>query len=111
MRQNRRRTGSRRFADDKIKYMCMAATPPIIVLVPAAVILVVDRKSPDREISAPTDVSLPSDKDININSDNSAAPDDSGVEPDNNQYTTDSFQYELKKDEIPQINQLINEHS
>ncbi len=33
MRQNRRRTGSRRSADDKIKYMRMAAIPLVIVLV------------------------------------------------------------------------------
>ena len=86
MRQNRRRTGSRRSADDKIKYMRMAAIPLVIVLVLVAVILVMDRKPSDKEASAPTDMSLSSEEDINISSDSSAAPDDSGVEPDNNQY-------------------------
>ena len=49
MRQNRRRTGSRRSADDKIKYMRMAAIPLVIVLVLVAVILVMDRKPSDKE--------------------------------------------------------------
>ncbi|MFR3753719.1 MAG: hypothetical protein ACLTW9_18145, partial [Enterocloster sp.] len=80
MRQNRRRTGSRRSADDKIKYMRMAAIPLVIVLVLVAVILVMDRKPSDKEASAPTDMSLSSEEDINISSDSSAAPDDSGVE-------------------------------
>lgn len=110
MRQNRRRTGSRRSADDKIKYMRMAAIPLVIVLVLVAIILVMDRKPSDKEASAPTDVSLSSDEDINISSDSSVAADDGGVEPDNNQYTTDFSQYELKKDEIPQVNQLISEY-
>ena len=48
MRQNRRRTGSRRSADDKIKYMRMAAIPLVIVLVLVAVILVMDRKPSDK---------------------------------------------------------------
>ena len=108
MRQNRRRTGSRRSADDKIKYMRMAAIPLVIVLV--AIILVMDRKPSDKEASASTDVSLSTDEDINISSDSSASPEDGGVEPDNNQYTTDFSQYELKKDEIPQVNQLISEY-
>ena len=51
MRQNRRRTGSRRSADDKIKYMRMAAIPLVIVLVLVAVILVMDRKPSDKEAS------------------------------------------------------------
>lgn len=71
MRQNRRRTGSRRSADDKIKYMRMAAIPLVIVLVLVAVILVMDRKPSDKEASAPTDVSLSSEEDINISSDSS----------------------------------------
>jgi len=110
MRQNRRRTGSRRSADDKIKYMRMAAIPLVIVLVLVAIILVMDRKPSEKEAYAPTDVSLSSEEDININSDSSAAVDDGGVEPDNNQYTTDFSSYELKKDEIPQVNQLISEY-
>ena len=110
MRQNRRRTGSRRSADDKIKYMRMAAIPLVIVLVLVAIILVMDRKPSDKEASASTDVSLSTDEDINISSDSSASPEDGGVEPDNNQYTTDFSQYELKKDEIPQVNQLISEY-
>ena len=106
MRQNRRRTGSRRSADDKIKYMRMAAIPLVIVLVLVAIILVMDRKPSNKEASASTDISLSTDEDINISGDSSASPEDGGVEPDNNQYTTDFSQYELKKDEIPQVNQL-----
>lgn len=90
--------------------MRMAAIPLVIVLVLVAIILVMDRKPSDKEASASTGVSLSSDEDININSDSTAAPDDGGVEPDNNQYTTDFSQYELKKDEIPQVNQLISEY-
>ena len=89
MRQNRRRTGSRRSADDKIKYMRMAAIPLVIVLVLVAVILVMDRKPSDKGSIRPTGHVTFLGRDINIISDSSAAPDDSGVEPDNNQYTTD----------------------
>ena len=110
MRQNRRRTGSRRSADDKIKYMRMAAIPLVIVLVLVAIILVMDRKPSDKEASASTDVSLSTDEDINISGDSSASPEDGGVEPDNNKNTTNFSQYELKKEEITQVNQLINEY-
>ena len=33
---------------------------------------------------------------------------DGSVEPDNNQYITDFSQYELQKDAVPQVNQLIS---
>ena len=78
MRQNRRRTGSRRSADDKIKYMRMAAIPLVIVLVLVAIILVMDRKPSNKEASASTDISLSTDEDINISGDSSASPEDGG---------------------------------
>lgn len=111
MRQNRRRTGSRRTADDKIKYIRMGAIPLAIVIVLVVIILVMDKK-PGKEASAPTDasaVSVTSEEDINILSDSSGSSEED-VEPDNNQYTTDFSQYELKKDEIPQVNQIISEY-
>ena len=110
MRQNRRGTGGRRSGEDKIKYIRMAAIPLVIVIVLVIIIVVMDKKPSGEEAAVSADASISSDADINIFSDSSEASDDAGVEPDNSQYTTDFSQYELKKDEIPQVNQLISEY-
>lgn len=109
MRQNRRRTGSRRSGDDKIKYIRMAAIPLLIVIVLVVVIILMDKKSGDKETSVPpqTGTETFSEEDITIHGD---GPEDQSVAPDNNQYTTDFSDYELQKDEIPQVNLLISEY-
>ncbi|MFQ9703527.1 MAG: hypothetical protein ACLR0U_17695 [Enterocloster clostridioformis] len=110
MRQNRRRTGSRRSADDKIKIYAHGGNPAGYCAGAGGNHTGDGQEPSDKEASASTDVSLSTDEDINIGGDSSASPEDGGVEPDNNQYTTDFSQYELKKDEIPQVNQLISEY-
>ena len=52
MGQNRRRT-SRRSADDKIKYIRMAAIPLLIVIVLVIIIVVMDKKPSDKQTAAP----------------------------------------------------------
>lgn len=93
-----------------IKYIRMAAIPLLIVIVLVIIILVMDRKPSGEDPTVAADVTTSSEEDINILSDSSQAAEDAGVEPDNSQYTTDFSQYELKKDEIPQVNQLISEY-
>lgn len=109
MRQNRRRTGSRRSDDDKIKYIRMAAIPMLVVVILVVIIVLMDKKSGDKETSVTPASETSSEADISIHGDGTDAQSGS-VEPDNNQYTTDFSQYELQKDEIPQVNLIISEY-
>ena len=107
MRQNRRRTRSRRSDADKIKYIRMAAIPLAVVIVLVIIIMVMDKKPGDKETAATpgTGVSAesgPSGGDISISGD--------GTEAHNSQYTTDFSHYELQKDAVPQVNLLISEY-
>ena len=114
MGQNRRRT-SRRSADDKIKYIRMAAIPLLNVIVLVIIIVVMDKKPSDKQTAAPgTETSA----DAGHSSQDSQGQKDQGQEeqsqdavaPDNSQYTTDFSDYELQKDEIPQVNLIISEY-
>lgn len=120
MAQKRRRTGRRHSADDRIKYMRLAAVPVILVVVLAVIILVMDKKPGKQEgtqeaaITSETDQGADGESMIQ-----EETPEDSGqgadgeksqIAPDNSQYTADFSQYELRKDEIPQVNQLISEY-
>lgn len=109
MRQNRRRTGSRRSDDDKIKYIRMAAIPMLIVVILVVIIVLMDKKSGDKEASVTPAPETSTEADISIHGDKTESQSGS-VEPDNNQYTTDFSQYELQKDEIPQVNLIISEY-
>lgn len=110
MRQGNRRTGSRRSADDKIKYIRVAAIPLIIVVLLIAIILVMDKSSSSKETgdSSGTEVAAETDGGSQTSGEDESGTGD--VAPDNSQYTTDYSQYELKKDEIPQVNQIISEY-
>ena len=101
MRQNRKRTGSRRSADDKIKIYAHGGNPAGYCACAGGNHTGDDRKPSDKEASAPTDVSLSSDEDINISSDSSQRRMMAGGAGQTNQYTTDFSQYELKKDDTP----------
>lgn len=119
MRHNRRRTGSRRSADDKIKYMRMAAVPLLVVIVLVVIIFVMDKKPSDHEAAA-SGTGISSEADAAAQGQDSQGSQESqskegqgkeeSVAPDNSQYTTDFSNYELQKDEIPQVNQLISEY-
>ena len=52
MRQNRRRTRSRRSDADKIKYIRMAAIPLAVVIVLVIIIMVMDKKPDGKEAAA-----------------------------------------------------------
>lgn len=119
MRRNRRRTGSRRSADDKIKYIRMAAIPLLVVVVLAAIILVMDKKPGNREEASVTVISSEAGDGGQVQEGQSGQESQSGLEnqgqegsvaPDNSQYTTDYSDYELQKDAIPQVNQLISDY-
>lgn len=109
MRQNGKRTGGRRSDDDKIKYIRMAVIPILIVAVLVLIIVLMDKKPGDKETSATPGTETLAEEEININ-DNGTDNQGEGVEPDNNQYTTDFSDYELQKDEVPQVNLLISEY-
>lgn len=111
MRQNRRRTGSRRSDDDKIKYIRMAAIPLLAVIVLVIIIVVMDRKNGDQETGATPGTEITSGSDINIQGDTTEGEGESkSVEPDNSQYTTDFSHYELQKDAVPAVNLLISDY-
>ncbi len=103
MRQSGRRS-SRRSADDKIRYIRMAAIPLIIVIVLVIIIVVMDRKTGGPEAGATSD-SLTTLLETAVSQESGES-----VEPDNNQYTTDFSQYELQKDAVPQVNLLISDY-
>ena len=107
MGQNRRRTGGRRNAGDNIKYIRLAAIPILVVIVLVIIIAVMDRRQGAETADATVNVASGSDASMNPDA---QAPEDGSVEPDNSQYTTDYSQYELKKDEVPQVNQLMSEY-
>lgn len=114
MRQNRRRTRSRRSDADKIKYIRMAAIPLAVVIVLVIIIMVMDKKPDGKEAAATPGTGISTDSnasgaDISISGDGTEAR-DADVEPDNSQYTTDFSHYELAKDAVPQVNLLISEY-
>lgn len=108
MRQGNRGTGGRRSADDKIKYIRMAAIPLVIVVVLIAVILVMDKDPSTREAADSTGTGIYTDDGSQESGESESGTGE--IAPDNSQYTTDFSQYELKKDEIPQVNQIISEY-
>ena len=114
MRQNRRRTRSRRSDADKIKYIRMAAIPLAVVIVLVIIIMVMDKKPDGKEAAATPGTGISTDSnasgaDISISGDGTEAR-DADVEPDESQYTTDFSHYELAKDAVPQVNLLISEY-
>lgn len=112
MGQNRRRV-DRRTADDKIRYIRMAAIPLIVVIILVIIIVVMDRKPKDQEAQASSEgISTQMEGEGGSSEGQEAAGDGTGesIEPDNNRYTTDFSQYELQKDAVPQVNQLISDY-
>lgn len=101
--------------DDTARYIRMAAIPIIIVVVLLAVIFLVNRNGAKQVgASAKSGSSAAESREIEIQDDASSAAaaenGDESIAPDDNEYSEDFSQYELKKDEIPQVNQLISEY-
>lgn len=101
--------------DDTARCIRMAAIPIIIVVVLLAVIFLVNRNGAKQVgASAKSGSSAAESREIEIQDDASSAAaaenGDESIAPDDNEYSEDFSQYELKKDEIPQVNQLISEY-
>lgn len=107
MRQSRRRT-SRRTADERIKYIRMAAIPLVIVMILVIIIVVMDRRTRVREEGASSEGETTWLEENDGQSE--AGFGEKAEEPDNNQYIADFSQYELQKDAIPQVNLLISDY-
>lgn len=126
MAQNRRRSRKNSLSvDDRIRYIRLAAIPLIIVAVLVAVFVLMHKKPGTEETFGTPAGYSSAEGEIEIHGDQkpdggSRAEDqaqsgedpsgDESVEPDNSEYKTDFSKYELKKDEIPQVNQLISEY-
>ena len=113
MSEHRSRKGRGR-TNDTARYIRLAAIPVIVVVVLLAVIFFMNRNS-SKQAAAPAESGSSSAESlqIEIQDDASAAASDSSdasIAPDDNEYSEDFSQYELKKDEIPQVNQLISEY-
>lgn len=110
MGQNRRRV-DRRTADDKIRYIRMAAIPLIVVIILIIIIVVMDRKPRGQEAQTSSqEISNQAEGDSGSSEGQEGDGTGESIEPDNNRYTTDFSQYELQKDAVPQVNQLISDY-
>lgn len=101
----RRRTGRGWSDADKVKYIRMMAIPLVVVVVLVIVILVMDKKPKETDATA-----AGTDNTVEIVVDQSGTTAESSIEPDNSEYKTDFSDYELKKDEVPEVNQLLSEY-
>ena len=101
----RRRTGRGWSDEDKIKYMRMLAIPLVVVVVLVIIILVMDKKPKETDATVSG-----TDNTVEIVVEQSGTTAEMSVEPDNSEYKTDFSDYELKKDEVPEVNQLISEY-
>jgi len=101
----RRRTGRGWSDEDKIKYMRMMAIPLVVVVVLVIIILVMDKKPQETDATVSG-----TDNTVEIVVEQSGTTAEMSVEPDNSEYKTDFSDYELKKDEVPEVNQLISEY-
>ena len=107
---SRRRRKGRGWSDaDKIKYIRMMAVPLVIVAVLVISILVMDKKP--RETDATTD-SKDSSVEIVVQESGTTGTiaESDTVAPDNSEYKTDFSDYELKKDEVPEVTRLISDY-
>ncbi len=106
--RGRKRPG--RGSDDKTKYARLLAIPAAVVLVLLIVIFVMDKKPGSSKNTEDTTVSEASDISIEGDTESSGdgSTDDTSIEPDNNEYNQDFSAYELQKDAVPQVNELIS---
>lgn len=104
MRHSRRRGGLRRRSNiDRERWMRIGIIAGALVAVIAAVVFFMKSRGGAEETSASAAADS-SAIEIQIQGDGTE------VSPDNNQYVADYSQYELQKDEVPQVNQLISEY-
>lgn len=110
MRQSRRRGSSRRSSGDNVRHIRMMVIPLVIVIVLVIIIVVMDKKPSGQEDGASPEAVTSQQAENSEGQEGSEAGTGESVEPDNNQYTTDFSQYELKKDEVPEVNQIVGEY-
>ena len=107
---SRRRRKGRGWSDaDKVKYIRMMAVPLVIVVVLVVIILVMDKKPRETDASAGT---KDSSVEIVVQESGTTGPiaQSDTVAPDNSEYKTDFSDYELKKDEVPEVTRLISDY-
>lgn len=104
MRRRRRYSGSRWSDADKVRYIRMMAIPLVIVVVLIIIILIMDKTPKEK-----TDPGATTDSGVEILVDQSGTTGES-VAPDNSQYTHDFSDYELAKDEVPEVNLLLSQY-
>ena len=104
MRRRRGYPGRRWSDEDKVRYIRMMAIPLVIVVVLIIIILIMDKTPKEKaEPSATTDSGV----EILVEQSGTTAE---SVAPDNSQYTQDFSDYELAKDEVPEVNLLLSQY-
>ena len=107
----RKRTGRGWSDADKVKYIRMMAIPLVVVAVLVIIILVMDKKPKETDVTAAgTDGTVEIVVEQSGTTAEISLEQDSSIEPDNSEYKTDFSDYELKKDEVPEVNQLLSDY-
>lgn len=119
MTERRKRTSRGRSNDNTIRTIRLAAVLIIIVLVAAAVFFLMNRRS-GREVNATAQGQTEDTEQLEFEIHGDSLEGSEGVaqeetteahvDPDNSEYNMDFSEYELKKDAIPQVNQLISQY-
>lgn len=104
MRRRGKHSGRRWSDADKVKYIRMMAVPLVIVVVLIIIILIMDKTPKEKPDPVTT-----TDSSVEILVEQSGTIAES-VAPDNSQYTHDFSDYELAKDEVPEVNQLLSQY-
>lgn len=104
MRRRGKYSGHRWSDADKVKYIRMLAVPLVIVVVLVIIILIMDKNPKEKP-----DPGTTSDSEVEVLVEQSGSTAES-VTPDNSQYTHDFSDYELAKDEVPEVNQLLSRY-
>ena len=115
--RRRRRRGRRRAEQDRVRHIRLLGAILILLVVLVVTILVMDRKKKPEAQETNRTEQTQQEEVIEISGDQPEEETESGaqetteeIQPDNNLYTTDFSQYELQKDNVPQINQLISSY-
>ncbi len=111
MAENRGRNRRGRSGYDKANYIRLAAVVLIAATVVLAVIFFMGRG--DKTETAGTSGTETTERleiEIHGDSEEASQQETESVAPDNSQYSMDFSAYELKKDEIPQVNKIISQY-
>lgn len=120
MKRNRKRAGGRKTSSDKRRLILIIAAAVCAVAVIAAAVVLTGHKKENVETEVSGTASFDENEnevEIEIQGDNESetasgetSQSEEAVEPDNNRYQADFSDYELQKDQVPQVNQLISQY-